>query len=281
MANSTKSHAELRNIPASDVRAAIRSGLYRRHTAGLADGYLQCNVVILLEDQALDFMRFCQRNPKPCPLAGVSDTGDPYMRTLGEDIDIRSDVPLYNVYHDGELSGQVSDINGIWRDDLVAFALGCSFTFERALVADGIPLRHVTLDRTVSMYRTTLETIAAGKFRGGTVVSMRPIPHDDVERTIRISSRYPLAHGAPIHVGDPSAIGIADITKPDWGDPTPVEPGEVPLFWSCGVTPQVAIMQAGLPLCITHAPGAMLITDIDEFAEFPILTASGIGEKST
>ncbi len=269
----TNTHAELRRAPVGTVRAAIRNGAYARHTAGLAEGFLQCNLVILPERFALDFMRFCQRNPKPCPLAGVSDTGDPMMRTLGADIDIRTDVPLYNVYRDGALAGQLTDIREIWRGDMVAFALGCSFTFERALAAEGILLRHVEQDMTVSMFRTGIETMPAGPFRGGMVVTMRPIADADVERAVAISRRYPLAHGGPVHIGDPAAIGIEDLARPDWGDPTPVEPGQTPVFWACGVTPQNAIIEAKTPLCITHAPGSMLITDVDEHAEIPIVTA--------
>lgn len=274
MSSAPVTHAQLRKASVPELRAAIRHGAYNRHTAGLADGFLQCNVVILPETFALDFFRYCQRNPKPCPLVGVSDTGDPMMWTLGDEIDIRSDVPLYNVYHDGRLAEQLIDIHEVWRKDMVAFALGCSFTFESALTAQGIPLRHVEQDMTVSMYRTTIETVPAGPFHGGMVVSMRPIAKRNVERAVSISSRYPLAHGGPVHIGDPAAIGIADISRPDWGDPSSIEPDEQPVFWGCGVTPQNAIMQAKPPICITHAPGTMLITDIDEHAEIPILTAT-------
>lgn len=269
-----KTHADLRNASVPEIRQAIRQGLYTRHTAGLADGRLQANVVILPEDMALDFMRFCQRNPKPCPLVGVSDTGDPMMRTLGADIDIRTDVPRYNIYRDGVLAEQLTDIRELWHDDMVAFALGCSFTFERALAAAGISVRNVELDTTVSMYRTMVETEPAGPFGGGMVVSMRPIDREDVENAIEISGNYPLAHGRPIHAGDPAAIGIADIARPEWGDPTPIESTDVTVFWACGVTPQNAIMRAKPPLSITHAPGSMLITDVDEHAEVPVLTTT-------
>lgn len=276
MLHARTTHADLRRAAVPQVRAAIRNGLYSRHTAGLADGYLQCNVVVLPEAFALDFMRYCQRNPKPCPLAGVSDTGDPMMRTLGADIDIRSDVPLYNVYRKGILIKQLTDIGSIWQDDMVAFALGCSFTFERALSADGIALRHVEQDTTVPMYRTNVETVPAGPFRGGMVVSMRPIAEQDIERAIEISSRYPLAHGRPVHVGNPAGLGIADVARPDWGDPTAIEADELPVFWACGVTPQNAIIQAKPPVCITHAPGSMLITDVAEDAEIPVVTINHV-----
>ena len=253
------------------VRRVIRSGAYRAHTAGLGRGFLQVNLAILPESHALDFMRYCQRNPKPCPLTGVSDTGNPMMFTMGRDIDIRTDVPAYNIYRNGKLSESVTDITDIWTDDLVVFALGCSFTFEDALQRAGIPMWHIDNNRTVPMYRSNIDTVPAGPFKGKMVVSMRAIPKDRVAEVTEISRRFPLAHGAPVHAGDPTEIGITDIAQPDWGDPAPVPDGHVPVFWACGVTPQVAIEAAKLPLCITHRPGHMLITDIAEDAEVPVL----------
>lgn len=253
------------------VRGAIRTGAYRSHTAGLAPGVLQSNLAIMPERYALDFMRFCQRNPKPCPLSAVSDTGDPMMRTLGRDIDIRTDVPAYNVYREGKLDATVADIASIWTDDLVAFALGCSFTFEHALMQAAVTLWHIDNDTTVPMFRSDIDTVAAGPFHGKMVVSMRAIPVAQVDLVVTVSRRFPLAHGAPVHVGDPAAIGIKDVARPEWGDAAPVPEGHVPVFWACGVTPQVAIEQAGLPLCITHKPGHMLITDVPEDAESPVL----------
>jgi uncharacterized protein YcsI (UPF0317 family) len=264
-------HQKLRASPVETVRAGIRAGRYRSHTAGLGAGYLQTNVVILPEAYALDFMRFCQRNPKPCPLVGVSDTGNPMMFTLGRDIDIRTDVPAYNVYRDGALSESVTDIRDLWSDDLVAFALGCSFTFEKALQEAGIPLWHVDNDTTVPMFRTDLATTPAGPFEGPMVVSMRSVARDKAGKATEISRRFPLAHGAPVHVGDPAEIGIADVSRPNWGDPAPVAEGQVTAFWACGVTPQAAIEAAKVPLCITHKPGHMLITDIPEDVEVPVL----------
>lgn len=261
----------LKTLDRAAVRARIRAGAYSLHTAGLAPGVLQCNIVILGADHALDFMRFCQRNPKACPLSGVSDTGDPMMFTLGRDIDIRSDVPAYNIYRDGRLDTCATDIAAIWRDDLVAFALGCSFTFEHALMQAGIALWHIDNNTTVPMFRSGIETVAAGPFRGKMVVSMRAVPAAQVDMVTEISRRFPHAHGGPVHTGDPAVIGIADIARPDWGDPAPVPHGHVPVFWACGVTPQVAIEQAGLPVCITHKPGHMLITDVPEDAETPVL----------
>lgn len=252
------------NLPQDprEARLRIRDGRHTGHTAGLANGYLQGNLVILPEREALDFFRYCQRNPKPCPLVGVSDTGDPLLRTLGDDIDIRSDVPGYNVFRDGALAEQVGDIAGLWRDDFVAFIIGCSFTFEQALVAGGIRLRHWEENRTVPMYRTSIETVPAGPFSGGMVVSMRPMTRRDAIRACEITGRYPHAHGAPVHLGDPAAIGIADIGRPDFGEAVTIRADEIPVFWACGVTPQNTVVQAGVPICITHRPGSMLITDI-------------------
>lgn len=268
----SNSYQSLRRAPLADVRSAIRTGRYTAHTAGLGQGHLQANLAIMPEGYALDFMRYCQRNPKPCPLTGVSDTGNPQMFTLGHDIDIRTDVPAYNIYRDGRLDETVTDISAQWRDDLVAFALGCSFTFEYALQRAGIPVWHIDNDRTVPMFRSNIDTVPAGPFSGKMVVSMRAVDMDRIDEVIAVSRQYPLAHGAPLHVGDPQAIGISDITIPEWGDPAPVGPGQEPVFWACGVTPQVAIENARLPLCITHRPGHMLITDVAEDAEIPIIS---------
>ena len=268
------SYQQLKHRSPEDVRAAIRSGTYASHTAGLGPGYLQANLAIMPEAFALDFMRYCQRNPKPCPLTGVSDTGNPMLFTLGRDIDIRTDVPAYNLYRGGALDGSVQDIADLWQDDLVAFALGCSFTFEHALQDAGIAVWHIDNDKTVPMFRSNIETVPAGPFKGKMAVSMRAIPKDRLEDAIRISSRFPLAHGSPVYWGDPAEIGIANIDRPDWGDPAPMPDGHVPVFWACGVTPQIAIEAAKLPLCITHKPGHMLITDIPEDAAVPVLNTN-------
>ena len=219
-------------------------------------------------------MRFCQRNPKPCPVVGVSDTGIPMMATLGQDIDIRTDVPSYNIYRHGRLAESCSDIKALWQNNMVAFALGCSFTFEHAILRAGFPLFHVTHNRTVPMFKTTIATVEAGPFGGPMVVSMRAIAADRLDEVQAISAQFPLAHGSPVHWGDPAAIGIDDIAAPDWGDPTPVGDDELAVFWACGVTPQAAIMRAALPLCITHKPGQMLITDISDTAETPVRIAT-------
>ena len=246
------------------LRAEIRAGRYTRHTAGLAAGKLQCNLAILPEDVALDFLRFCQRNPKPCPIVGVSDTGDPMLPTLGADIDIRTDVPRYRIFRDGEFTEEVTDISNFWTDRMVTVALGCSFTFENALIANGIPVRHIEQDKTVPMFRTNIALSPAGPFAGEMVATMRPIHKDRLQDAYRISGSFPHAHGAPIAQGDPARIGIKDLNSPDWGDPVEVKPDEVPVYWACGVTPQNVLLNARLPLSITHAPGHMLIADVSE-----------------
>ncbi|WP_373236553.1 putative hydro-lyase [Cohaesibacter celericrescens] len=256
-----------------NLRQIIRDGQYDAHTAGLAKGYLQANIVILPRIYALDFMRFCQRNPKPCPLVAVSDTGDPYLTTAGHDIDIRTDIPIYNIYRDGVMDEERGDISPFWNDEMITFALGCSFTFEHALLKAGIDVWHISNNKTVPMYKTSLKTVPAGPFSGATVVSMRMIPENRVDEVRSICRQFPLAHGSPLHVGDPAEIGISDLAHPDWGDAVPSLPGHLPVFWACGVTPQAAIQNAKLPLCITHKPGHMLITNIPDDAEVPIIKA--------
>lgn len=268
---SAVSHKDLVGLSAADVRAAIRAGSYRGQTSGLAAGKLQCNLAILPERYALDFLRFCLRNPKPCPVVGVSDTGNPFLPTLGHDIDIRHDVPRYRVFRDGVLAEETTDIANLWTDDLVTVALGCSFTFENALMRAGIPVRHVETGRNVPMYRTNIPLASAGPLSGEMVVTMRPIPADQVTAAHQISARFPQAHGAPIATGDPATIGINDLATPDWGEPVDINPGEVPVYWACGVTPQNVLLDAKLPICITHAPGHMLIADVAEDAETTVL----------
>jgi len=247
---------------AFDVRQAIRRGDWGNHTSGLASRNAQGNLVILPEALATDFLRFCQRNPKPCPLLAVSEPGDPMLPTLGKDIDIRTDVPRYRLWENGKLIEELTDITSLWRPDLVSFVLGCSFSFEHALIDAGIELRHVKEGKNVAMYKTNIQTVPAGPFHGSVVVSMRPMTAGNAIRAVQITSRVPAVHGAPIHLGDPSQIGISDINTPDFGDAVAILPGELPVFWACGVTPQAVVMATAPEFCITHAPGYMLVTDL-------------------
>jgi uncharacterized protein YcsI (UPF0317 family) len=251
-----------KHLNASQARASIRQGEWTGHTSGLAQGHVQGNVVILPAALAHDFLRYCQRNPKPCPLLAVGEAGHRMLPTLGADMDICTDVPRYRVWRNGELVDEPTDIRALWRPDLVTFVIGCSFSFEEALLQAGLPLRHIAQQRNVAMYRSHIATERAGAFHGPLVVSMRPFKAADAIRAIQITSRFPTVHGAPVHIGDPALIGIADLSRPDYGDAVEVMPDEIPVFWACGVTPQAAIAQARPEFCITHAPGAMLITDL-------------------
>lgn len=246
---------------ARDVRMRVRRGEWRHQTSGSAPGIVQGNVAIFPERWAHDFLVFCRANPKSCPLISVSEPGNPLLPDLGRDIDIRTDVPQYCIFEDGQRVKVTHDIRDLWRDDLVTFVLGCSYSFEEALVAEGIRLRHLERGTGVPVFRSNIAMKAAGPFSGEIVVSMRSFNASDSHRVAQITSRYPLLHGGPVHVGDPREIGIADLMKPDWGDPVPVMPGEIPMFWGCGVTPQLAIERARLPFCITHKASHMLITD--------------------
>ncbi len=246
----------------AQLRAACRSSAFSGHTSGLAHRHVQGNVVILPQAQAANFLLFCQRNPKPCPLLAVGEPGDPSLAALGADIDLRHDLPRYRVWRHGTVVAEPFDIGDIWQSDFVSFVLGCSFSFEQALMDEGIVLRHVQQGRNVAMYRTNIATVAAGPFQGPLVVTMRPLKAADAIRAVQITSRYPAVHGAPVHLGDAALIGIQDLARPDYGDAVDVLPDEVPVFWACGVTPQAALVQAALPLAITHAPGAMLVTDL-------------------
>lgn len=245
-----------------DVRRAARSGALTRDTSGLAPGHVQGNLAILPKDLAAAFLRFCVANPKPCPILAVSEPGSPLLPMLGADLDIRTDLPRYRLWRDGALVEEPTDITAHWRDDLVAFVIGCSFSFEEALIADGLEIRNVACGVNVSMFRTSIACVPAGSFAGPLVVTMRPFSPADAIRAIQITSRFPAVHGAPVHIGRPDLIGIADLTRPDYGDPVPVGPDELPVFWACGVTPQAVIAAAKPPFAITHAPGAMLVTDL-------------------
>lgn len=254
--------AEALRAEARALRARIRAGAFDAPTCAQAPGMVQANLVILPEDWAEDFKRYCALNPKPCPVLGVTEPGDPMMPDLGEGIDLRTDLPRYRVFRDGAVTDEVMDIGELWQDDFVGFALGCSFSFEEALLSAGLPMRHHEMGMSVPMYRTSIETTAAGPFSGPLVVSMRPFAPADAIRAIAVTARCERVHGAPVHFGDPAAIGIADIDKPSWEEPVPIRPGEVPVFWACGVTPQAAMERARPPVAITHKPGYMLVTDL-------------------
>lgn len=247
---------------ARQVRLACRRGAWSGPTAGLAEGFVQANLVVVPADVAGAFQEFCRLNPRPCPLLGVSAPGEPRVPELAADADLRTDLPRYRVFRNGRLAEEVLDITACWRDDMVAFLLGCSFTFDAVLRAKGIPVRHVELGCNVPMYRTSIPCVPAGPFRGEMVVSMRPLRPAEVIRAAVQTSRLPHVHGEPVHVGFPEQIGIGDLGRPDFGDAVPVRDGELPVFWACGVTPQVALERARLPLAITHAPGCMFVSDV-------------------
>lgn len=249
----------------AEVRRLIRAGAYVGHTTGVALGYLQVNLAILPESYAGEFLRFCQRNPRPCPLAGVSEVGSARIPSLGEDLDLRTDLPAYNIFRDGKHVETVTDIREHWRDDFVAFALGCSLTFEEALLADG--LRYRFLDekngRRSAVYNTSIECVPAGRFTARMVCSMRPFRPADAIRAVQITSRFPLGHGAPVHIGLPHLIGIKDLVAEDiFKSDFRLLDDEIPVFWGCGVTPQRAIANARPPIAISHKPGNMLVTDV-------------------
>jgi uncharacterized protein YcsI (UPF0317 family) len=253
---------KIRELNPKEIRTLIRKGRWDKPTAGLALGYAQANLVILPQKYAFDFLLFCQRNPKPCPLLEVLEPGKYRTKFLSTDADVRTDVPRYNIYRKGKLEGTVKEIKKYWRADFVTFLLGCSFSFEEALLRSNIPIRYIEEKKNVSMYITRIPCRPAGVFHGPLVVTMRPIPSDKVTRAVQITSRYASVHGAPVHIGDPSAIGITNLKKPDFGDPVTSKKGEVPVFWACGVTPQAVVMEAKPDLCITHTPGHMFISDM-------------------
>ena len=261
-------HSHDADLPSRDVRLTYRSGIVDV-TSGVAPGYVQGNLAIVPESLAASFHRFCQLNPKPCPIIGMSEVGDPRIPALGIDLDIRTDIPRYRVWRNGQLIEEPTDIMAHWRDDLVAFVIGCSFSFEEALIADGLSIRHIDEKRNVPMYRTSIACKSARPFEGRMVVSMRPFKPAEAIRAIQITTRFPSVHGAPVHIGKPELIGIEDIAKPDYGDAVSIQPDELPVFWACGVTPQSVILQSRPAFAITHAPGYMLVTDVRN-SEFSI-----------
>lgn len=244
------------------ARLAIRSGAHRGPTAGLAPGCVQGNLAILPKALAHDFLRFAHANPKPCPVIGIAEPGAWTIPALGEDFDLRTDVPRYRVWRHGEVVEEPTEVAHVWRDDLVAFVLGCSYSFEEALLEAGVPIRHIERGCAVPMFRTNLQTTPAGPFRGPLVVSMRPMTPAQAIRAVQVTTRFPAVHGAPVHLGRPDLIGIADLSRPDYGDPVPIGEDEIPVFWACGVTPQSVIATVRPEFCITHYPGSMIVTDL-------------------
>jgi uncharacterized protein YcsI (UPF0317 family) len=254
--------SDLRHASGAEVRRCVRAREWTGPTCGLALGHVQANLVVVPRTLAFDFLLFCQRNPKPCPLLDVTEPGTAEPRLIAAGADVRTDVPRYRVYRHGELADEPDDLTPLWRDDLVGYLLGCSFTFENALLQAGLPVRHLEMGCNVPMYRTTIPCVPAGCFRGPMTVSMRPLAPAQAVRAVQVCSRFPRAHGAPVHLGDPAAIGIRDLGRPDFGDPVEVRPGEIPVFWACGVTPQTVVMEARPPLVLTHKPGHMFVTDV-------------------
>lgn len=254
---------QLSTLPATprELRMLMRRGELTQTTAGMAPGHVQANLAALPRDLAFDFLLFCQRNPKPCPLLEVVEAGSVEPKQFAPGADLRTDIPKYRVYERGEMVAEVEDASEFWRDDMVGFLLGCSFSFESALIRAGISMRHIDCGTIVPMFITNIQTKPAGPFHGPMVVSMRPIPRDKVVRAVQVTSRFPAVHGAPVHIGDPAAIGIRDVSRPDLGDPIEIKEDEVPVFWACGVTPQAVAMKSKPPFMITHAPGHMFITD--------------------
>lgn len=250
-----------RDMSPAEVRRLIRAGEITGPTAGMCAGHAQANLVILPKAQAYDFLLFAQRNPRPCPILEVSDTGSRALKYMAADCDIARDFPKYRVYEHGELTGEYTDIADLWRDDFVSFIIGCSFSFEADLLAAGLPVRHIEEGRNVPMYVTNIDCQPAGCFAGKMVVSMRPFTPQQASLAVQITAAMPRVHGAPIHIGEPAELGIADVGKPDFGDAVTIKPGEIPVFWPCGVTPQAVVMASKPEIVITHAPGHMLILD--------------------
>ena len=246
----------------AQVRRLIREGIITGQTSGMCEGFAQANLCMLPREYAYDFLLFTQRNPRSCPVLEVTDTGSRSLRVTARDADIARDFPKYRIYENGILSGEYTDVSDFWRDDLVSFLIGCSFSFEAALMEAGIPVRHIEENVNVPMYLTNIPCEPAGVFHGNMVVSMRPIPYAQVPAAVAITAGMPRVHGAPVQIGTPEAIGITDLAKPDFGDPVTMEDGEIPVFWPCGVTPQAAVMAAKPSFAITHAPGHMFVTDV-------------------
>lgn len=250
------------NMTPAEVRALIREGRIDCQTSGMCPGYAQANLCILPKKYAYDFLLYTQRNPEACPVLEVSDAGSRELHIIAKDADIARDFPKYRIYRKGVLCEEVTDVSDFWQDDFVSFLIGCSFSFEAELLDAGIPVRHIEEGRNVPMYISNIKCREAGVFHGNMVVSMRPLPYDKIIPAVKATAAMPKVHGAPVNIGDPSVIGISDINSPDFGEAVTIKPGEVPVFWPCGVTPQAAVMAACPDIAITHAPGHMFITDV-------------------
>lgn len=249
------------DISPQELRQLVRNREWTTPTSGAASGYLQANLVMLPSDQAFNFLLFCVRNPKPCPILDVLEPGQ-VEPIIAPGADLRIDLPRYNIFENGEFKTEVEDVNDVFKEDMVSFLLGCSFSFENAMLAAGLPIRNLEEDKNVSMYITNKSCIPAGPFSAKLVVTMRPMTPEQAVRAVQVTTRFHLTHGAPVHLGDPEKIGISNLNKPDFGDPVTIKPDEIPVFWACGVTSQLAATSAPLPLVITHAPGHMFVSDL-------------------
>lgn len=246
----------------NQVRQLIREGSLTAQTSGMCNGYAQANLCILPREYAFDFLLFCMRNPKPCPILEVGDIGSREIKTMAKDADVCKDFPKYRIWEYGVLKEEVTDITDYWQNDFVYFLIGCSFSFESEMLEAEIPVRHIEEHKNVPMFNTNIVLNSAGSFHGNMVVSMRPIPDELIVKAVNVTAGMPRVHGAPIQIGHPEEIGITDVTNPDYGDSVTINPGETPIFWACGVTPQNAVMQTKPPIAITHSPGHMFITDV-------------------
>ncbi|TFD94459.1 putative hydro-lyase [Jeotgalibacillus sp. R-1-5s-1] len=260
----------MNQLSPSEIREMIRANEWTKPTAGLANGYIQTNLAVLPKDLAFEFLLFCQRNPKPCPIIDVVEAGEISARFAAPDANMKTDIPKYRIYRNGEMTEECENVSDIWDENMVGFLIGCSFTFEEALLQNGIPIRHHEEQCNVPMYKTNIACTKAGRFEGPMVVSMRPMSEQEVIRAVQVTSRFPSVHGAPVHIGSPEKIGIQDIHNPDFGDSVTIKEGEVPVFWACGVTPQAIAMHVKPELMITHSPGHMFITDLKN-EEFSVL----------
>ena len=249
------------NPSPKELRQLIRNREWTSPTSGAAKGYLQANLVMLPREEAFNFLLFCVRNPKPCPILDVLEPGQTEP-TIAPGADLRTDLPRYCIFETGQLKEEVEDVSAVFNENMVCFLLGCSFSFENAMLAAGLPIRNMEEDKNVSMYITNKSCIPAGPFSSRMVVSMRPMTPEQSVRAVQVTTRFHLTHGAPVHLGDPSKIGIENLDKPDFGDAVTIKSDEIPVFWACGVTSQLAARSAPLSRVITHAPGHMFVSDL-------------------